>query len=65
MVCFLACPPVLQWERLQQSSDQTSNDIKQNANPSLFELGQAVSGTELIGEMKGTIVIDLADTGDE
>ena len=36
-----------------------------DANPSLFELGQAVSGTELIGEMKGTIVIDLADTGDE
>ena len=36
-----------------------------DANPSLFELGQAVSGTELIGEMTGTIVIDLADTGDE
>ena len=47
------------------SSHVLSNDIKQNANPSLFELGQAVSGTELIGEMKGTIVIDLADTGDE
>ena len=30
LVCFLACPPVLQWERLQQSSDQPSNDIKQN-----------------------------------
>ena len=29
-ICFLACPPVLQWERLQQSSDQPSNDIKQN-----------------------------------
>lgn len=36
-----------------------------NVNPSLFELGQSVSGTELIVEMTGTIVIDFADTGDE
>ena len=36
-----------------------------NENPSLFELGQAVSGAEQIGEMTGTIIIDLADIGDE
>lgn len=30
LVCFLASPPVLQWARLQQSSDPPSNDIKQN-----------------------------------
>ena len=30
LVCFLASPPVLQWVRLQQSSDPPSNDIKQN-----------------------------------
>lgn len=31
-----------------------------NENPSLFELGQAVSGEELISEMSGTINIDIA-----
>ena len=34
------------------------------ANSSLFELGQAVSGGEQIGEMSGTIVIDIIDTAD-
>ena len=32
-----------------------------SANGSLLELGQAVSGEELIREMSGTIVIDVAD----
>ena len=35
-----------------------------SANSSLFELGHAVSGGEQIGEMSGTIVIDVADTED-
>lgn len=35
-----------------------------SANSSLFELGHAVSGGEQIGEMSGTIVIDIADTED-
>lgn len=35
-----------------------------SANSSLFELGQAVSGGEQIGEMSGTIVIDIIDTAD-
>lgn len=37
-----------------------------NENPSLFELGQVVSGSEEISEMTGTITIDIAEvTGDE
>ena len=32
-----------------------------SANGSLLELGQAVSGEELIREMSGTIIIDVAD----
>lgn len=35
-----------------------------SVNDSLFELGQALSGGEQIGEMSGTIVIDIADTED-
>ena len=35
-----------------------------SVNDSLFELGHAVSGGEQIGEMSGTIVIDIADTED-
>ena len=31
-----------------------------NENPSLFELGQVISGGELIGEMSGTITISAA-----
>ena len=32
-----------------------------NENPSLFELGQAVSGAELISEMAGTITLEAAE----
>ena len=28
-------------------------------NPSLYELGQAVSGGELVGQLSGTIMIDI------
>ena len=28
-----------------------------SANPSLYELGQVVSGGELVGELSGTVVI--------
>ena len=32
-----------------------------NENPSLYELGQVVSGGELVGEMSGTITIDVIE----
>ena len=32
-----------------------------NENPSLFELGQAVSGGDLVSGMSGTITIDIID----
>ena len=32
-----------------------------NENPSLFELGQAVSGGELIGSMSGTVTLEAAE----
>ena len=32
-----------------------------NENPSLFELGQAVSGADLISEMAGTITLEAAE----
>ena len=30
-------------------------------NASLYELGQAVSGGELVGQMTGTVTIDIAE----
>ena len=32
-----------------------------NENPSLFELGQIVSGGELVSEMSGTITIEALE----
>ena len=32
-----------------------------SANPSLFELGQAVSGGELVGRMSGTVTIEKVE----
>ena len=31
-----------------------------NENPALFELGQVVSGAELISEMSGTITVEIS-----
>ena len=30
-------------------------------NASLYELGQAVSGAELVGQMMGTVIIDVEE----
>ena len=45
------------WPTMPPGGDVVLFYDSYSANPSLYELGQVVSGGELVGELSGTVVI--------
>ena len=54
-------PEQAHWLTMSPGGDVVFFYDDYNENPSLFELGQAVSGGELIGSMSGTVTLEAAE----